>query len=268
MDQIMQFVQSLGPDFPGLIKTGGILLLGMLITSLLGRFVFGKRSVFCCAVSTAISILFIYALTVIAYSAGAQFSDFVAPLPFASISGTQLVLFSFESAHYTLICSELTSMVVLAFFVSLAEGWLPKGNRIFSWIFFRCLTVVIAFLLHLLINWVFTRYLPQGIITYAPTILLGLLILMILTGALKLLVGLVLSTVNPLIGALYTFFFANVVGKQITKAVLSTALLAGLVMLLQYFGCGVISFALSALTAYIPFLILLIALWYHVTKAL
>ena len=66
----------------------------------------------------------------------------------------------------------------------------------------------------------------------------------------------------------YTFFFANVVGKQITRAALTTALLAGLVMLLNYLGCSVIYVASAALMAYIPFVIILIVLWYIVTKAL
>ena len=157
-------------------------------------------------------------------------------------------------------------MVVLSFLVNLADGWLPKGKKLFSWLFFRCLTVVIGYALHLLVIWLFTSYLPDGIVIYAPTILLALLVLMLLTGALKLLVGAALTTINPLIAAFYTFFFANIVGKQITRAILTTALLAGLVMLLNYLGCGVISIATAALVAYIPFAILLILLWFIVTR--
>ena len=125
---------------------------------------------------------------------------------------------------------------------------------------------MIALILHLIVTGLFTNLLPEGLVTYAPTILLALLVLMLLTGALKLLVGVVLTTVNPLIAALYTFFFANVVGKQITKAVLTTALLTGLVLLLQHLGVGVISIASAALIAYIPFSILLVILWYVVCK--
>ena len=38
-------------------------------------------------------------------------------------------------------------------------------------------------------------------------ILLGILVAMLLLGALKLFVGIALATINPIIGALYTFFF-------------------------------------------------------------
>ena len=98
--------------------------------------------------------------------------------------------------------------------------------------------------------------------------MLGILILMLLTGALKFLVGLVLTTVNPLIAALYTFFFANVVGKQVTKAILTTGILAGLVLVLQKMGIVAISIASAAFAAYIPLIILLVVLWYIVGKLL
>lgn len=268
MDIIVEYFNGLGLDFWELLTIGGILLLGMLLISLFGRFIFGKRSALNNAVSSAIGILFIYAVTVVLRSAGTQFQSLIAPLPFVSIHGDSMVLFSFQTADYAVICTEVLSMIILAFLVNLADGWLPKGKNIFTWIFFRCLTVVIAFFLHLLVVGLFRTYLPEGIVTYAPTVLLVLLVLMILTGALKLLVGILLTSVNPLIAALYTFFFANIVGKQITKAVLTTAILAALVYILTSTGYGVISIASAALMAYLPFLLILVALWYLIYRVL
>ena len=97
-------------------------------------------------------------------------------------------------------------------------------------------------------------------------ILLGILVLMLLTGALKFLLGLVLATVNPLIGALYTFFFANIVGKQITRSVLTTAILSGALVLLQDLGITSLSLTQEATVAYSPFLLLLIPVWYLVCR--
>lgn len=265
MDTIVNYFQGLGLDFYDLLITCGILVLGMLLAGALGRFVFGKRSVLSCAVSSAIGILFIYALTVVLKCAGAQFEALIAPMPFITISDTTMYLYAFQG-DYTVICSELLSMVILSFLVNLADGWLPRGKNLFSWIFFRGLTVIIGYLMHLLVVFLFTRYLPQGLVTYAPTILLGLLILLMLTGALKLLVGVILSTVNPFVAAMYTFFFANAIGKQITKAVLTTALLAGLVALLNYLGVHAIYIAASALVAYIPFVLILVAIWFLANK--
>ena len=267
MESIIQYFLSFGLDIATFLKATGLLLAAFVVLALLGRFAFGKKSVFNRAVSSTIGIIFIYVITVILGDAGEAFHHLIAPLPFVTISDTSLILFSFQ-ADYTIICSQVLSMIILSFLMNLADGWLPTGKRIFSWVFFRCLGVILALALHLFVTALFTKYLPEGLVTYAPTILLGLLILMILTGALKFLVGLVLSTVNPLIAALYTFFFANVVGKQITRAVFTTGILIGLVLLLQELGITAISIASTALAAYIPLLILLVILWYIVGKLL
>jgi len=268
MESFINHLNGLGWDFWYLLKAGGVLLAVIVVLGLLGRFVFNKKSTLSIAVSSTIAILFVYTLTVILRSAGAQFESFVAPLPFVTLSGNDLVLFSFKGADYTIICSQVLSMIILAFLVNLVDGWLPRGKHILSWIFFRCVTVLLALFLHLVVTGLFTRFLPEGIVTYAPTILLALLIIMLLTGALKLLVGVILTTVNPLIAALYTFFFASLVGKQITRAILTTTILALLITALQYVGITSISIASAALMAYIPFLIILVIVWYLICKTL
>lgn len=268
MEKLLNYIYSAELDITALLKAGGLLLLGTLLLSLFGRFIFGKKSALNNAVSSAIGILFIYALSIVLKSLNAQLAAFIPPLPFVRISGDTLVLFSFAGADYTVICSEVLSMIILSFLVNIVDGWLPKGKSIFSWIFFRVLTVLIASVLHLVSTGLLATYLPEGIVTYAPPILLGLLILMLLTGALKIVVGALLSTVNPLIAALYTFFFANIVGKQITKAVLTTAILSGLVILLHNLGLGVLNIASAALVAYLPFVILLVIVWFIVGRLL
>ena len=263
-----EFFAKMGIDPTSFLTAALILLVGTLLISVFGRFVFGKRSVLNSAVSSVIGILFIYAVTVVLKSSGIRLDQLIAPLPFVQISGSQMTIFSFFGPDYTVICAELLSAVILSFLVNLADGWLPKGKSIFGWLFFRSLTVVIAYLLHLIVVGLFTTYLPDGIVTYAPAILLGLLVILLLTGALKILVGALLATVNPIISGLYTFFFATAIGKQVSKAMLTTLLLSALVLALNYAGITTVSIALAALTAYIPFVILLVILWYVVYKIL
>ena len=268
METIIHYFNNIDLDHIMLLKAGGLLLLGTLLLSLFGRFIFGKKSALNNAVSSAIGILFIYALTIILKGAGFLYASLMPPLPLVEITGDNLVLFSFSGADYTVICSQVLSMIILSFLVNIVDGWLPKGKNIFSWIFFRGLTVLIALVLHFVVGGLLANYLPEGIVTYAPPILLGLLILLLLTGALKIVVGAILSTVNPLIAALYTFFFANIVGKQITKAVLTTAILCGLVILLEYLGINTLSIASGILMSYLPFAALLILLWFIVGRLL
>lgn len=268
MDQLKSILESAGFDVDVFIKAAFLLTVGSILLGTIGRFAFGKRSILQNAVSSAIGILFIYATTVVLHSAGASFHAFIAPLPFVSIQADQMTVFSFMGADYTVICHELLSMIILAFLANLMDAWLPKGKHLITWLFFRCLTVVLAMVLHLLVTGLFTTYLPQGLVIYSPVILLALLILLLSVGALKIIIGAILATVNPLIGAFYTFFFATVVGKSLTKAVLTTAILSALVFGLHYIGCTVISIAGAALIAYIPLLIVLLFIWYLVGKIL
>lgn len=267
MEAIQNYFASMNLNFETFLMAIGMLIAALLLLAVVGRFVFGKRSALSRAVSSAIGILFIYAITIVLGGAGEEFQKFIAPLPFVTITGDSMVLFNFR-ADYTVVCTQVLSMIILSFLMNLADGWLPTGKNIVAWVLFRALAVAIGLALHLLVTGLLTTYLPEGLVTYAPVILLAILALMLLTGALKFLVGLVLTTVNPLIAALYTFFFANVIGKQITKAVLTTGILAGLIWLLQQLGVTAIYIASAALAAYIPFIILLVLLWYLIGKLL
>ena len=257
-----EFFARIGIKPNSFLATVIVLLLGSLLMSILSRFIFGKKSNVSSAISSAIGILFIYAVTIVLRSTDIVDSRYIAPLPFIDIQGDVLTLFRFSGADYTLICSNLLSAVILAFTVNLADSWLPKGKKIISWFFFRVLTVAIGYALHLVVVGLFTKYLPEGLVIYAPTVLLALLVIMLLTGALKILVGAVLVTVNPIIGGLYTFFFATVIGKMVSKAMLTAALLSLLVLALNYLGITSILVATSALVAYIPLVIALAVLWY------
>jgi hypothetical protein len=119
---------------------------------------------------------------------------------------------------------------------------------------------------HWIVCQLLTAFLPDVIVTNASMILLGILILMLAVGAFKFLVGAALATINPIIGVLYTFFFANMIGKQLTKSVLTTALLTALVYAMNEIGILTISIAVSALIAYLPFLIILAVAWYLINK--
>lgn len=264
MDTIKDMLNSIDFQSEVFWKALFIMAAGTLLLGAIGRFIFGKKSVLNQSVSSAIGILFVYAATIVFRSLGGEFDKFVAPLPFITFSGDEMQLFSFAGADYTIICTQILSMIILAFLANLMETFLPTGKGLISWLFFRCLSVVLAIAAHLAVDWLFTTYLPEGLVTYAPTIVLGLLILLLLVGALKLVVGAVLATVNPLIGAFYTFFFATIVGKALSKAIFTAGILCAIVAALNYVGCVSVSIASAALIAYIPLLVVLLIVWYVV----
>lgn len=236
---------------------------GSLILGVLGRFILGKRSSLNHSVSSAMGILLIYAVTVVVYTFKPwNLSQLLSPLPFAAFSGEYLVLFSFENAPLSAVCSQLLSMVILAFLVNLLDSLIPKGESVLSWYLLRFVTVALAMVLHLIVNWASITYLPDVLVTYAPIILLGILIATILLGLISAILGLVVGTVNPILGGITAFLFNNLIGKQLSKAVLTTALLTTVFYLLEHFGFTVIFIAESALIAYIPLAAALLVLWY------
>lgn len=265
MEEFVSWLKSLVPenfDLEAFAATGIALVIGFLVIGCLGRLIFGKRSVLNQSVSSAIGILFIYALTIVIHSYGINLNFLVSPLPFITISGDYMGIFSFIGADYVTVCGQLLNMIILAFLVNLVNGWLPKGKHLLGWLFFRCLSVVLAMLLHVIVNALLTAFLPEGLLIWAPVILLGLLVISLLTGALKLLVGVVLSTVSPLVAVLYTFFFASFIGKQISKAMLTTVIISAIVYALNHFGILSIFIGTAALVAYLPLIIALLILWY------
>lgn len=265
MEEFVNLLQSWVPenfDMATFLQSALVLCIGFMVIAFLGRLFFGKKSVLNQSVSSAIGILFIYAVTIVTYSYGINLSFLVSPLPFISISGEYLSLFSFTVSGYVAICGQLLNMIILAFLVNLVNSWLPKGKKLFGWLFFRCLSVALGMLLHAVVTNLLYAFLPDGLLMWAPVILLGLLVLMLLLGALKFVVGAVLSTINPLIAVLYTFFFSSVIGKMLSKAMLTTLLMSALVYALNYIGVTGIFIGAAALAAYLPLMIVLLVLWY------
>ncbi len=240
-----------------------IFVIGSLVLGLLGRVLLGKRSSLNHAVSSAMGILFLYTAAIAIYTFNPyNLSRFLAPMPLVSFSGETLTVFSFENAELPAICQQVLSTLILAFLVNLLDVLLPKGKSVIGWFFFRFLTVVLAFPAHFLVSWAFNSFLPGVLASYAPIILLGVLAATLLLGLLKVVLGLVLTVTNPILGAIYTFFFSNFIGKALSKSVCTTLLLCGVAVLLERMGYAVVCISSAALGAYVPLLLALLLLWY------
>ena len=240
-----------------------------LILGVMGRVVLGKRSSLNLSVSSAMGILFIYALTVVIYTFRPWNLDvLLSPLPFATFAGDYLILLPITDIQFPALCTQILSLVVLAFLVNLVSTVMPKGKSIFTWLFMRLVSMAVCMLLHLAVNWAFRTYLPNILVTYAPVILLLILCFCLLSGIVNLLLGLVIAVANPFLGAMYTFFFSSVVGKQISKAVFSSAIICAVLYLLDLFGYTVICISTAALMTDIPLALILLALWYLIGSVL
>lgn len=242
---------------------------GSLILSLLGRFILGKRSSLNHSVSSVMAIVFIYALTIIIYTFKPwNLEQFLSPLPFVTFFGDYLVVMPVVGIYPTVLARELLSLIILAFLVNLLDTFIPQGKSTLGWYCLRFLTVGLALVLHLLIQWAFDTYAPEILAEYAPMVLLLLLVALLLMGFLNAVLGLILTITNPFVGAVYTFFFSNIVGKQVTKAVFTTGILCIILFLMGQYGYSFIHISMTALTAYVPVAAVCLVLWYLIGHVL
>lgn len=240
-----------------------------LILGVLGRLVLGKRSSLNHSLSSAIAILLIYAVTILVYTFKPwNLEALLSPLPFATFAGDYLILLPLHDTAFPALCTEILSLVILAFLINLLDTLMPKGESVLQWYLLRFLTVLLCMVLHFVVCWAFERFLPEVLVTYAPALLLFVLIFMVFSGVVSLVLGAILTLNNPFLGAMYTFFFSNAVGKQVSKAVFTTVILCLIFFLMGYFGYTIITITAAALLTYIPLVLVLLVLWYLIGHVL
>lgn len=262
--EIMTQVQQISVSAVQYLKFLGILVFGILLISSLARFLFGKEAQVNLAVTSAMEILCVYVVNTVIYALGLQLQQFITPLPFVTMVEDYLVIFPILSAEFTDICHHVLKLLIIAFLVNLINEFIPKGEHVLTWFLLRIITVVLAVVAIYAAELALNTYLPQGFADIAPTVLLCALVALVLLGSLKVFVGAAMAFLDPIVAALYTFFFSNFIGRALAKAMVSTALLTALVVALNYLGIAVVHIAAAVLTAYIPLLLIVLVLWYIV----
>ena len=234
-----------------------------LVLGTIGRIVLGKRSSLNHSLSSAIAVAFLYAMTVVIYTFKPwDLELLLSPLPFVNFYEHYLIVMPITGLEFTALCTQVLSLVILAFLINLVDTLLPQGENLLSWLLMRLITVLASFGAHLAASWAFRTYLPDVLVDYAPTILLILLAMMLLSGFLTLLLSLVISVTSPFLGAMYSFFFSNLVGKQLSKAIFTSGVIGLVFWIMEHFGLVVILISPAALLTYIPLALVMLALWY------
>ena len=229
----------------------------------ISRLVLGKRSSLSLSVSSVMATLFIYTITVVIYTFKPWNLDILlSPLPFVTFSDHYLIVHPITDLTFPALCSDLLSLLILTFLINLVDALIPAGEGIVNWLLLRLMTVLGCFALHLLVSWAFRTYLPEALVTYAPSILLAVLLVLLGSGVISLVLGLLIAITSPFLGAMYSFFFSNIVGKQISKSIFTTGVLCGIFYLMERFGLVVILISPAALLTYIPLALVLLALWF------
>ena len=270
-DRLIESIQSVLDRSASAIPTSleeFLLLFLVVIVFALGfgmifRLFFGSRCTVNRSISGFLGVLFIYAVTVTIYTLKPwNFNQYLSPLPFAIFRNDILILSFSACSTFSLLAAQLLSLIVLCFIIHLLNFLLPNGRSFLGWLFFRIIAVALGIFLNLAANWALNTFLPGVIADSAPMILLGVLIAALLISLFNPLLCIFFTVANPVIGLLYTFFFSNTVGKNLTRAVLSAALTCALFYLMEYTGFGVINITSRALLTYAPFAAVLLGIWF------
>ncbi len=270
-DQLIDSIQSILETTNALIPATlekSIVLSALLIVFVLGlglvfRLFFGRN----CAVNRGISgfleVLFIYAATVTVYTLKPwNLTQYLAPLPFAIFRGDILIVSYSACSTIPLLCSQLLSLIILCFIVHLLNFVLPRGRSFVPWLLMRAVCVVLAVGVDLAANWALNAFLPAVIAESAPVALITVLAVTLLVSLFNPLLCILFTAANPIVGLLYTFFFSNTIGKNLTRAVLSAGMVFALFYGMDYFECIVIDITPGALLRYSPFALALLGVWY------
>ena len=231
------------------------------------RMVFGKKGIAVKAISAVLDLIILYSVVLVLYLQVPTFNNYLTTLPFLTFFDDHIALISILNTDKLINCVNLVHLIILTFLFGLSEDLLPEGKNLFLWLFLRLLSTVIVYIIFSLVCWACNTFLPGFLITYAPTILLILLAIFLAVTVFKWLFGLLLGiTGGPVIGAIYTFFVSNIIGKQLTKSALSCGLLGAIIYFLSREELTALYFDDLTTTILILCIVLPIAVRYLISK--
>lgn len=270
-DRLIETIQSFLDNANALVPANlenTILLFALVIVFFLGigfvlRLFFGQHCTVNRSISGFLELLFVYVATVTVYSLKPwNLNQYLAPLPFALFRNDILIISYSACSTLSLLCSQLLSLIILCFLIHLMNFVIPTGCSFISWFLLRIVCIVAAVALDLAANWALNAFLPAVVAESAPVALVSVLAVALLVSLFNPLLCILFTAANPVIGLLYTFFFSNTIGKNLTRAVLSAALCCALFYAMDYFGFSVISISPDALLKYSPFAAALLGVWF------
>lgn len=251
-----------GSSWLQIIQAVALLTLAIFLFGGVLRLLFGRGSSLNCAVSASLSIMLVYLAAVLIYLFLPELRDSLEPLPFVRMDPEHLFLLDWMQLPEELLYPAVLKLSILAFTVNLLEEFMPRGEKFLSWYLWRTVTVLASLTAYVFLCGLIASFAPQLFQQWAKYVVWGFGAVILLTGALKLLLGLILTVMNPIIGGLYALFFTNTVGKQLSKSILTTVLVLTVFALMYSGGLTRFSFSQFSLAAYGPSCIIILIVLY------
>lgn len=243
-----------------------IFSLAVLCVTFIARIILKPNSSLKHAIVSSLAIMMFYIGCLCVYIFNpAGLSRYLAPLPFIYIVDNEITLVNLLTSTFPEICRNLVSMVLLAYLINQINSYTPPNLKMLGWFLYRVLCLFAAFFIHYLVYRVINKIdhsiIPELMRDYISIIIISILVFMFLLGFIKFLVGLVVSVQNPMFGGSYQFFFVNKVGKNLSRALGSTAILTAFVIVMHHLDYGTLPIDAESLDQYIPFGLCMLFLW-------
>lgn len=244
-----------------LIIIGFFLLLIGAVLRVAGGFVpvkFLSDSVLSC-----FGILFIYVLAIVVLGIGETYDNlFFGGVPFFNELSDFSSLFTVYKTNPDYFFKEIIKVFTLSFTYSFFNR-LTKSKNFVVWYFLQCLFVCLSMFINSLIGILLDKYLPKIAVEWIPIIIFALLSIVLLLLIARLIFKTLAFFTNPVVGAFLSFFTDNFIGKNLISAFGVTVFFALLALIFKN-AVGVTSLVagLNSSFAFVPTVLLLIALWY------
>lgn len=276
MDIKWDFILTLPGDVTFLKTMAFVLVfaLAVFFISLLSHFALGKDSSLKHSLTSGLGIIMLYAMCVVIFIFSPRdFSHYLNHLPIGTFrlneAGEQILqLNSLRNLTLPELSYEVLRIFLLAVMINMLGNVTPKNMRLLGWILFRLFMLGCSIVLNYAMFKAIDMFAPFLLRSYAPMILLSILAFSFAMGFIKFLMAMVLTVINPIFGAFYTFFFKSKFGKCLSRAIGSTAIILLMLFVFEKLGYSTLPIHPGVLSSYVPFTLSMFFLWVLVGRIL
>ena len=213
------------------------------------RMIHKKASQYNHALSSAMALLFMYLLLIQLHKLVPDIVDPLLdklPLVDMDLENGTVSLFQFSAKNFSASCAEFLNLFILSFCLIGLDDLIPDAKNVTSWMILQFIIVCLSMAIYTFLLKCINHFCPDLLSSYAPMILVCILLFMVFLGLLKVVLTMMLVAVNPLLIAISAFFSGNKLGLALGKAVMCSLVLV-LVSLFMYHKSFMV-FALADLT--------------------
>lgn len=253
-----------------MLPTLGLIIAVVFMLAVMIRIIADKASKYNHALASAMALLFVYIFLMMIHDTNPP--EFVKEalriLPLIDYESGVVTIFKFSGDNFLPIFEELLYAFILSFILIGLDDLIPDAKNAIAWIVLQVIIAAVSVFLYWGVIKAINAMIPGILDSYAPLILGCILLFMIGLAILKLILGLLVVAVNPLLGAVSAFFGTSPVGKSLGKAALCALFLCAVAFFVG--NAGLTTFALADLTFMVCFLPLFVVmlLWFVVGNVL